>query len=325
MTDYTHPCGNSGTMMIRDTGSTIEFWINSNNSTTWTDHLPWGGTVNGVGVGGSYYYHAGSGWNRLGAWGVSYSQNITFSLGNTGTSGFGSGTSFTVWINRSTVPPAPNPVQLSSVTSTSVHAVFSGNGDGGSAILEWDIGWGTDPYTVQNIIGTYDYVISGLTPGTTYYFWARGRNANGNGPWSARSQATTLQVPDPPSTPVISSIGPTSVVATFSPNGDGGSPITGFQISYSTAVDGPLTTISATSPKTITGLQPGTQYWIWARAQNSVGFSPYSAPAIITTIAGARVKVGTDWKVAVPYVKEAGVWKLARPYVKVAGVWKETI
>src|ERR1700742_5260417 len=89
MTDYTRSTGNSGTMMIRDTGSTIEFWINANNSTTWSDHIPWSGTVNGASVGGSWYYHPNSGWNRVGAWSVSTSQNVQFNLGNTGTSGFG--------------------------------------------------------------------------------------------------------------------------------------------------------------------------------------------------------------------------------------------
>jgi len=35
-------------------------------------------------------------------------------------------------------------------------------------------------------------VIGALQPGTTYYFWARGRNAKGWGPWSARSTGRTI-------------------------------------------------------------------------------------------------------------------------------------
>lgn len=331
MTDYTRSTGSSGTMMIRDTGSSIEFWINSNNSTTWSDHIPWSGVVNGVNVSGSYYYHINSGWQKIVAYGVTTSQNVSFSLGATSTSGFGGPTTLgPIWINRATVPPPPTPVRYSSVGSTSLVAQFDSQGDGGSLITTWQLGYGVDPNTPLVIINsTGTSVISGLGSGYTYYFWARGVNAIGTGGWSARTQVTTLRVPDAPSSPAVVGvlgITQTSIAIKFVPNGDGGAPITGFQLSYSTAVDGPLTTINAfPTETTIGGLQPATTYWIWARAQNSVGFSSYSAPLIATTYAGARIKVGSDWKLAVPYVKDAGVWKLASPWVKVAGVWKETI
>jgi hypothetical protein len=327
VTDYTRVTGSGpgATMLIRDTGSTVEFWINSNNSTTWTDHLPWSwSTAYGSG-GGSYYYHPGSQWQRLGSISVTSSTNVTFSIGATGTQGFGGPTSFTVNINRATVPPAPNAVGFSSITSTSVHAVFTGNGDGGSTITAWQTGYGTDPSIPQTIVDTYDEVISGLTPGTTYYFWARGVNAVGNGLWSVRSQFTTLQVPDATTTPVISEIGPVSVKVTFSPNGDGGSAITGFEVGYGTDSSTPTTVVSATSPQTISGLTPGTTYYFWARAINSVGPGSWSTVTSTTTIAGARINVGGIWKVAVPYVRDSGVWKKATPWVKSMGEWKETI
>lgn len=324
MTDYTRATGNSATMMIRDTGSTIEFWINSNNSSTWTDHLNWSGTVNGVGVSGSYSYKAGSGWQRFGSWGVSYSQNITFGIGSTGTSGFGGPTSFTVSINRSTVPQAPGIVNLSQIGPYSVHAYFVGGGDGNSPILEWQIGYGTDPNATQLYMGGSEADIGALTPGTTYYFWARGRNAQGWGPWGPRNSATTLNVPDPPSAPVISSITQISAVASFTPNGDGGASITAYQIGYGINSSAPTTIISATSPQSITNLSPGITHYFWSRAQNSVGWSPWSAVTVANTIAGARIKVGTIWKDAVPYIKVNGTWKVARPWGRVAGVWKES-
>lgn len=332
MTDYTHVVGSGpgATLMIRDTGSGVEFWINSNNGTTWSDHLPWTGVVNGVGVSGHYYYHPGSGWNKIVAYGVSASQNVTFGVGATGTQGFDGPNSFTVFINRGSAPQAPNPVVLSSITDTSMHAVFTGNGDGGAGIFEWQIGWGTDPNNVQNIIHTFDSVLTGLTSGVTYYFWARGTNSHGAGPWSARSSATTLRIPDAPGAPVLANVTQTAfTLAVFAVNGDGGTALTGFEIYFATVATTPPTTPGsllslASLPLVESGLIPGTTYFVWVRTKNAIGYSPWSAMSSTTSVAGVRVKASGVWKQAIPYVRDGGVWKLARPWGKLLGTWKET-
>ena len=332
MVNYNRATGSSGTMQIRDLGVTVEFWLNSNNGTTWSDHIPWSGTVNGASVGGSYNYPAGAGWRKLGGWNVYTNQNVTFNLGNTGTSGFGGPTSFTVFIQRATVPPAPNAVVLSDITSTSLHAVFSGNGDGGSAIYIWQIGYGTDPAGPISFINDFDTDIFGLTPGTTYYFWARGQNAQGYGNWSVRSQATTLRVPDAPSSPTLTNVTQVSATAAFTPNADGGSAFTGFRVGWGTSESAPtsFSSFQSGSPINLTGLSPGTKYYFFTQARNAIGNSPWSAPTIAWTIAGAYVTVvegppaGPVVKKAIPWVKDGGVWKIARPWSRVAGVWKET-
>lgn len=241
MTEYTRGTGSSGIMLISDNApgapsGTVEFWINSGNSSTFDHELPWGYTANGGYSGVLHHdYNANSGWNFLGSVNITYSQEIIFHLEATGTSGFGGPTDFPQWIQRATVPAAPN-------------------------------------------------------------------------------------------APTFAAIGPTSLNVIWTNNGDGGSPITGYDVGYALTNTAPTTTISATgSPKTITGLSPGTQYYFWVRAQNSIGSSAWSASSPVQTIAGARIKVGSEWKFAVPYVKDAGVWKLAKPYVRTGGVWKETI
>lgn len=226
-----------------------------------------------------------------------------------------------------TIPRLSSPPGLPIITdiqSTSVFVTFT-DGTGGAAIDSRRIGYGTSPTAViTEIASDGSTLITGLTPGTTYYFWAATHNVAGWTGWSPRATAVTTRTPDAPSAPVIYGLTQTSVTASFVPNFDGGSPITGYQIGYDTASVTPSTIVAATSPKTITGLDPGIKYYFWVRAQNSVGWGPWSSVTGATTIAGARVKVGGVWKTAIPYVRVGGVWKLAQPWVRVVGVWKET-
>lgn len=326
MTDYTRATGTTGTMLIRDTGSTVEFWLNSNNSTTFNHQLPWAYNVNGSYSGVlSYNYNANAGWRLLGSFSVTSSQTVTFFLFNTGTSGFGGPTTFDQFISRSSVPASPSMPVLSSIGSTSVAVTFTDGGDGGAAIDSREIGYGTNATSPTSTVSSDGSdTVTGLTPGTLYYFWARTHNALGYSAWSARESTTTLRVPDAPNTPVLSGFTPASMVVTWTPNGNGGSAITGYEVGYGTSPSAPTTSVSATSPKTITGLSPGTTYYVWVRAQNAIGWGPLSPPANASTVPGVRIKVDGVWVNAIPFVKD-GTWKMSVPYIKFGGVWKETI
>jgi hypothetical protein len=116
----------------------------------------------------------------------------------------------------------------------------------------------------------------------------------------------------------------TSVDVAFTGNSDNGSPILEYQIGYGNEPEMVGFTVSAVSPQTVTGLTPGSKLYFRTRARNIVGWGPWSAASSIKTIAGAYVKVGAEWKLAVPYVKVGGVWKLAEPWVRSVGVWKRT-
>lgn len=194
MTDYTRSTGGSGTMMIRDTGSTVEFWINSGNSTTFDDELPWAYIVNGSSSPWqSFRYNAGAGWQRLGAWNVTTNQTVTFKLNSTGTSGFGGPTTFSQNITRSTIPGKPSAPSLSKIGVDSITVSWSAPSNGGSSILEYELGYGTSSTAGQ--VWAYPkspYVVPNLAMNTVYYFWIRARNANGWGPWSASSSAKTF-------------------------------------------------------------------------------------------------------------------------------------
>lgn len=326
MVDYYKSTGSSGSMRIRDTGTWVEFWINANEPSTWANEMPWAYTVNGTTSGWrEHRYAQGSGWNKLGAWNVTYDQTVTFKLGDTGTNALGGPTTFSQFIERASAPAAPSKPVISGITASSVFVTFNDGANNGSAIDSRQIGYGTNSSTPQYTTSSdRSTTIGALASGTTWYFWARTHNAKGWSPWSARANATTLRVPEAPSTPLLSSVTATSVDISFTANGNGGSPITGYQIGYGTSSSAPTSTVSASSPKVIDGLTPGTVYYFWARAQNSMGWSAWSAPSSTRTVSGAYINVGGTWKLAVPYVKVGGVWKLAETWTRNLGEWKRT-
>lgn len=330
MVDYKKDTGSSGTMMIRDTGTNVEFWLNSNNSTTFSSSLPWSYT-DASGTSGTKYhnYSAGEGWSLVRRWSVTTDQNVTFRIGDTGTSGFGGPTSLTVAIDRASVPAAPSQPAVSSIGSTTVNVTFTDGANNGAAIDARQIAYnksntGTGATLVSSDGST---TLTGLTPGTTYYVWARTHNSKGWGPYSAVRIFTTYRVPDIPDPVIVSTPTQTSVLASYTDGAsNGGSPILERRIYWNTQ-DGEVGIQSMNYPGgvvEITGLQPGTKYWFWGRVRNAAGWSGYSYFRNETTVAGAYVLVGTTWKQAIPYVNVSGTWKLAQPWSRVAGVWKET-
>lgn len=235
-----------------------------------------------------------------------------------------------------TVPPAPS-LYLPGHTGTTVSVNAGSNGDGGSPILQWRVGYGissTAPTTYQNLNEYGNGTVTGLQPGTVYYFWAQARNALG---WSARSvrmSAKTWDYPAPPSAPRLTDVKTSSLQAFFTDNDNGGAVVYERQIGWGLSPEAPTYAV----PMGDRGVRlidlPGvTPLYFRGRVRNSVGWSKWGPSTTITLPAGAWITIVTHptpsttrvmVRPAVVYVKVAGVWKVATPMVRVAGLWKET-
>lgn len=235
-------------------------------------------------------------------------------------------------------PATPWPFAITSWTNNSVngYSVLTG-GDGGSKILQWQIGYGLLPGEPTNYIDISFETISGnvrgtgsiggLIQGKTYYFWSRVRNAIGWSDFSGRTDVSLRDVPDAPGVAAFDRIEQTSVTVRVQPRYDNGADITNYRLAYGLSSSfGSATQVSMGLKPYIVleNLDPGKTYYFWARVSNKFGDSPWSARKQCTLIAGAWVRVGFTWRRAVPYVRSGGVWKLAQPWVKRGTFWHKT-
>jgi len=192
------------------------------------------------------------------------------------------------------VPPAPSPIGLDEITGTSMRYRFSGNGDGGSAIIRWEyqrsttsnFSSGNGPITTSTGTST----ATGLANRTKYYFRSRGVNAVGNGPWSSVINATTLDEPDKP-TLTLDGKTSTTIDVTVNNGAYTGGTILEWQSQLSKFSDFSSITHTATtdSPNWTAshGVTRYTQFYIRSRIRNSVGWSAYSTTLAVLTDAEA--------------------------------------
>lgn len=173
-------------------------------------------------------------------------------------------------------PQAPTVVGISNVTPTGMRFQFSGNWDGGSPITQWQYivssspsftgpGWQTAPN--NGIVDRND-----LTPGTTYYWKARGLNAYWVGAESAVASQSTLPA-TAPGMSVTPALSGSSATVTLSPPG-GATGVTEYNIEYRPLGGATSATTTTTTTKTVTGLTPGTTYEWRANAE----FGSYTSP-----------------------------------------------
>lgn len=191
---------------------------------------------------------------------------------------------YTAWFNDfpriPKVPDAPTPIGIDEVTSDSFRYRFSGNGDGGSGILEWQAQAATNSAFSANVVtvssgGTTTF--TGLLPGNTYYARSRGRNAVGWGPWSS-VLSTYVGLPAP-TLNSWSQNATDGLVASWSPPSVT-TGLTGYRVQVAT--NSTFTAgvqnydVGNVTTHTVTGLAGGRQYWARVAARTAGGVNAYS-------------------------------------------------
>ncbi|MEU7905896.1 fibronectin type III domain-containing protein [Actinoplanes sp. NPDC049118] len=206
--------------------------------------------------------------------------------------------------------PASNGASL-----TNVNGQVSRNSAFTSLVTTWSTGWANSR------------ALSGLPKGTTLYVRIQAKNSVGWSAWSAARQFETQSTAaSAPTLGAITGIGPQSAtLAWAAPSDDGGETITGHHVQTAKDAgftDGATTISRSASPATLTGLLPGTTYYVRVRAVTAYGAGAWSAVRSFTTLSGVRIGNGTAWVPALIYVGTGTQWVLATVKVGNGTGWR---
>ncbi len=201
--------------------------------------------------------------------------------------------------------PAVTTTAISSLTGGSVISGGNVTFDGGAFITARGVCWSTVPSPVISDnhtadgtgSGTFSSFIAGLTGSTKYYVRAYATNSAGTVYGNEISFNTAPAGLPLITTNEVSNIGGTSVTGGGKITSDGGAPVSTRGVCWSTNPDPQISGSHAESgggtgdfSVTLTGLLPGTKYYLRAYAVNSVGmvygneviFTTFTTPTIIT-------------------------------------------
>lgn len=189
-------------------------------------------------------------------------------------------------------PPTVNTGEVSNIQQTTAQGSGNVTDDGGAEVTERGVCWSTSPNpTIANShaydgvggLGNFTVPMTGLTANTHYYVRAYAKNSEGKIGYGGQTDFTTAQSISAPTVTTLAVTSPTQTTATGNGNvtNDGGSPITERGVCWGTSHNPSLSGSHASCPTngtgtyqvSMTGLTPGTLYYVRAYARNSAGLS----------------------------------------------------
>lgn len=184
-----------------------------------------------------------------------------------------------------TAPAAP--VLTATTGSGGVGLSWTVPNDGGSAITSYQISRATAS-GAESLLTTLpatatSYTDSGVTGGTTYYYRVAAVNAIGVGDLSNEAAATPATTPAAPAA-TAADAGNGSVALSWAAPADGGSPVTGYQISrgLTPGAETPYMSVSSATSFVDSAVSVGTTYYYKVAATNAVGTGAPSSEAAAT-------------------------------------------
>ncbi|MHA8089964.1 FISUMP domain-containing protein [Aquirufa antheringensis] len=222
------------------------------------------------------------------------------------------GTNFVNMVGANAQFALPSVTSTASATSITSSALTSGgviDADGGAFVTIRGVVWNTSTNPTISLstkttdgtgIGTFSSAITGLTSGVTYYVRAYATNSVGTKYGPEISVNTAQSVATLASTTSASSIGANTATSGGNITYNGGATVTVSGLVWSTSAN-PTTSDNKTTngaangsfTSNITGLTPGTLYYVRSYATNSVGTS-YGAQTSFTTLNTASISATTS-------------------------------
>jgi len=194
--------------------------------------------------------------------------------------------------------PVITTANITGITQTSAVSGGIVTSDGKAAVTARGICWGTAPKPNASGsktsdgkgTGSFTSNLSGLTPNTKYYVRAYATNSEGTAYGNELSFSTNQVLGATITTTPVTSVATTTAVSGGNITSDGGGSVTARGVCWATTTN-PTTSNSNTSDgsgtgsfiSNITGLTPGTLYYLRAYASNSSG-TVYGSEVSFTTL-----------------------------------------